>query len=217
MSDAPLVSPKLTTPVLLMPATSVIVVMSRTSRSLSIATSYATNTTDANASEAVAAITPIAVSLCASDKSRNRCLMLDMLFVPDDPREAQQLRAELEPRALRGGDVDDETHAPALQDQLGDAAQFGESVRVARREHRGSFQSLDQLKRPLLVEPPRVEHMTRPDGSVGFDQLDGQLVALDRVPFDRLFERVGDRVGANDAKGDSLPRSQRVGGPFREL
>ena len=67
------------------------------------------------------------------------------------------------------------------------------------------------------IEPADVQQVAEANGPVGADHLYGELVPLDGVSLDGLFERVGDGVIADHAQRKSLAGDQNLGRPAGEL
>jgi hypothetical protein len=154
--------------------------------------------------EAVLVTTPIAVSLRASERLPNHRLRVCIVYILDNRRKLEQSCADIQSCALSGRDVDRESHAILLGDQLHDTAGLREVVTLSDGEDRGAFQRFEDLAGSLGITAADVKQMTGAKGPIRLHDLRDEFVAPNGPTFDDLFDRIRDGVVADDAEGESL-------------
>src|SRR6185436_6469038 len=212
VSRAACASPNASAAALLIPATFATMEISLISSWYSAVRLKASSTAPAIMTDAVAEATPSAVSLRVSDSLRNQLWMRMVVF--HDGGEAEQPRAEVEPGALCGLDVDGEPHLAALDEHAGDAARLGKSMLVADGQHRRILQPVDDLLRALRVEARQVEDMAG-EQRIGLHARHDDRAAADGAPFHGAIECEGDHLVAEHADRQRAGR-RGVGRPFRK-
>src|SRR5258706_9258190 len=139
---------------------------SRLSRSWEPATSKARIGRQAASTVVALVMTPIVTSFRAIGRFRNHRSTIPIGPILHERRQAQQLRAQGEARALRRRRVDDKSDPAALESELRHAAQLGEPIDVAHGEHRKALEGVDHLAGLTQVQIAQVQQLTRPQEPV---------------------------------------------------
>src|SRR5207245_5942197 len=151
----------------------------------------------------------MSVSLCRKGRLRSGIiLVLPSALVMNHARHAQELGAELQPRALRGVDVDLEADLVRLHAEIDHPAQARESIRVSDGQDRHPAQQAQDPREIVVYRGADEEDLARLNLPDALDMPDDEGMRIDRFPLKHLLDVGAEPVASEDAQDDRRVRAR---------